>query len=344
MKQIKCQPSSIKTGAMFLAATAILAFSAQGVFAQSNDFFSSTQSADLRASAATPEAPGFDPCRGGTAGAGGSSCTGAGANKPLLDPINLGDTATNTAGLFAKLGPGAVTDNMFGVVERPANPQQCTTGGGTFGSNLLNCGEGKWDPSFQGQTIPPLGGAGGAILTSAMATNTPIDMDSGAGTAAHMHSRVENGFVWNPTASDVPVPVNLVGLTPIATTPAAQNCTGVTAGSGAARVCGQFFMNQDTALSATTSSVVNLSASWNTRADTTTDGAMLGAPVVAWESHIVQSEFIGGGTFDQTLQGSFTYNGSATSPATFPSVQYPNGESFTNRSGGPGVIVETVPN
>jgi hypothetical protein len=254
--------------------------------------------------------------------------------------------------MFAKLGPGAVTDNMFGIVERPTgsalqdcNPGASITlvGSSIFGSNLLNCGDAKYDPTLQGQSIPPTGGAGGSVLTSAMATNTPIDMDSGAGTAAHHHSRMENGFVWNPTAASVDMPVTLAGLPTIATAPAAPPCAGVTAGSGRARVCGQFFMTEETALSASTSVTVSQSTSWNTQVDTAVDGTMIGNPVIAWESRIVQSEFIGGGTFDQTLQGQFTYN-APSNIAVFPSTQYPNGQSFTNQSGGPGTIIESVPN
>src|SRR5581483_876008 len=340
MKQIKHRPSSIKTGAMFLAATAVLAFSSQGAFAQSNDFFSSTQSTDLRATAASPAAPGFDPCRGGTAGGGSgnsaSSCTGAGANKPLLDPSNLGDSVSNTAGLFARLGPGAVTDNMFGIIEHPANPLQCGGAGAIAGGNALNCGDGKVDETSQGQVIPQVG----AILSSFMATNTPIDVDSGpasgTGSGAHMHSRVENGFVWNPTTTNnVAIPVNLVGLpATIATAPTAKTCDAAATNgpNGTSTVCGQFFMIQDTALSDTTNQLVHLAASWNTKVDNTNSGNLLGGPVLTWESHIVQSEFTGGGTFDQTLQGSFTYNGTppgtGVNPPPFPPTQYPNGQSF----------------
>ena len=229
-----------------------------------------------------------------------------------MDPSILGNSATNTAGLFTILGPGAVTDNMFGIVVHPTQPGRCSAGAGIDATNGtitagdgLNCGDGKYDPTTQGQTIPDVG----ANLTQAMATNVSIDMRSCAaptpdevscaGDPSQHHSRMEIGFVWHPTGAAVAIPINLTGLPTIATAPAAQNCAAGAGGNS--KVCGQFFMDETTALGSSTSMTVSQSASWNTSNDPT--GGMLGAPVVSWESHIVQSEFVGGGTFDQTLQG-----------------------------------------
>lgn len=331
MKQITHHQGSIRAMAMLLVAIAVLTFSPQGAFAQANDFFSSTQSDNQRSTATTPTAPGFDPCRGGTATA--TSCVAPLASSPpLLDPRNLGDNATNTAGLFAKLGPGAVTDNMFGIIERPTNPLAC---GGisvfTGGPGELNCGSTKFDLTSQNQTIPTVG----TNLTTAMVSNTTIDMASGTGDAQH-RSQMENAFVWNPTAGSITMPVNPLNMPTIVTTPAAQLCLG---GSAAApRVCGQFSLKETTALSAGTNVAVSQTASWST---TNSDaGAMGGNPIVTWESRIVQAEFVGGGTFDQTLQGSFTYN----DITSFTATQYPNGQSQTIRaSNGGEVPVESIP-
>ncbi|MBI3803364.1 MAG: hypothetical protein HY282_06335 [Nitrospirae bacterium] len=318
--------TSTKKIALLVAAIGILALSCQAAFAQSNDFFSNTQSTDLRAAAGTPTAPGFDPCRGGTT-INSTTCSGATAgSEPLLDAVNL-------TTLFPKLGPGAVTDNMFGKVERPTGAfiLQCNSGA-SFGADRLNCGDGKWDPSLEGQTLP----TAGTNLTSAMAVNTPIDMDSGSGTAAHHHSQMESGFVWNPTNGAITVPVNTANMPNIVGAPTADSCA---AGSTAnPRVCGQDSLIETTAFDASTEVVVSLATSWSTTNDAA--GTMGGNPTVSWRSHIVQGEFVGGGTFDQTLQGSFVYNG--TNPS-FNATQYPNGESFTIRAGGGGSPVETIP-
>lgn len=332
---------SIKKMAQFVLSIGILAFSVQGVRAQSNDFFSNTQSLDLRSSGSNG-APGFNPCAGGVNPT-STSCTGAPAgSEPLLDPINLGNGTT--AGLFEKTGPGAVTDNMFGIVERPANPLTCSGQGAGLlsGTGTLNCGHGKFDPSTQGQTIP----TSGTLLTGVMAVNTPIDMTScGAGSTmlacannASLHrSQVEDAFVWHPivNGSSETLPVNTANMPTIIAAPAAKTCLAPTV-VGTIRVCGQASMTETTALGTATTVVVSLATDWATTNDTA--GTMGTAPTINWESKIVQSEMIGGGTFDQTLSGSFIYNGTS-----FPLTQYPNGQSFTIRAGGSGTPVESTP-
>jgi hypothetical protein len=330
---------SIKKTALFVLGLGILAFSVQGAYAQSNDFFSNTQSLDERSSGSDGK-PGFNPCAGDPSPT-STSCLPTNGNIPLLHANNLGNSGTNTAGLFEKTGPGAITDNMFGIVERPANPLQCESvqGAGVLfnGVGSLNCGDGKFDPSTQNQTIP----TAGTPLTGAMAVNTPIDMTScGAGSTmgacandpALHRSQVEEAFVWNPTGFPVDLPVNTANMPTIIAAPAAKTCSGGSAGSPT--VCGQSSMIETTALGTTTTVVVSLAADWAT---TNTGGVMGAPPDVNWESKIVQSEMMGGGTFDQTLSGVFKYN----NPAIFPSTQYPNGQSFTIRAGGgsgPGLI------
>ncbi|MCG3117253.1 MAG: hypothetical protein LLH30_16415 [Candidatus Manganitrophus sp. SA1] len=331
---------SIKKITLFFLGIGILAFSVQGAYAQALDFFSNTQSLDLRSSG-SDGAPGFNPCAGGTV-VNSTTCTGApGGSEPLLDPLNLGN-GTTTAGLFEKTGPGAVTDNMFGIVERPASPLTCgAQGAGVLagGVGSLNCGDGKFDPSTQDQTIP----TSGTNLTGAMAVNTPIDMTScGAGTTmgacannASLHrSQVEDAFVWNPTGSTVNLPVNTANMPTIIAAPAAKTCAAGSAANPA--VCGQASMIETTALGTTTTVVVSLATDWATT--NSAAGVMGTAPTVNWESKIVQSEMIGGGTFDQTLSGSFLYNG-----GSFTATAYPNGESFTIRAGGGGSPDEAIP-
>lgn len=332
---------SIKKITLFFLGIGILALSVQGAYAQALDFFSNTQSLDLRSSGSNG-APGFNPCAGGVNPT-STSCTGApGGSEPLLDALNLGNSGTNTAGLFERTGPGAVTDNMFGIVERPASPLTCgTQGAGVLdgGVGSLNCGDGKFDPSTQNQTIP----TSGTNLTGAMAVNTPIDMTScGAGTTmgacannASLHrSQVEDAFVWNPTGSTVNLPVNTANMPTIIAAPAAKTCAAGSTANPA--VCGQASMIETTALGTTTTVVVSLATDWATT--NSAAGVMGTAPTVNWESKIVQSEMIGGGTFDQTLSGSFLYNG-----GSFTATAYPNGQSFTIRAGGGGSPDEAIP-
>ncbi|WDT75808.1 MAG: hypothetical protein MPW16_00905 [Candidatus Manganitrophus sp.] len=55
---------SIKKITLFFLGIGILALSVQGAYAQALDFFSNTQSLDLRSSG-SDGAPGFNPCAGG---------------------------------------------------------------------------------------------------------------------------------------------------------------------------------------------------------------------------------------------------------------------------------------
>ncbi|MDC4226946.1 MAG: hypothetical protein MPW15_22575 [Candidatus Manganitrophus sp.] len=82
--------------------------------------------------------------------------------------------------------------------------------------------------------------------------------------------------------------------------PAAKTCAAGSTANPA--VCGQASMIETTALGTTTTVVVSLATDWATT--NSAAGVMGTAPTVNWESKIVQSEMIGGGTFDQTLSGS----------------------------------------
>ncbi|MFQ5779428.1 MAG: hypothetical protein ACE5HN_01420 [Nitrospiria bacterium] len=146
-------------------------------FAQVDANFN-TQVNNLRSSTARPDDLGFDPCAGNTS-----------------TVIGICTTATATALLFnvpgfSTLGPGAVTDNMFGIISGPALGTTAGTGDdtpttrcapgfetanfdnqpGISGLRGLNCGDIRINATLQGQditTFPPgtlvpntLGGAG----------------------------------------------------------------------------------------------------------------------------------------------------------------------------------------
>ncbi len=313
MKQITHRSGFARGAVMLLAAIIISAFSFQGAFAQSQDFFSNTQSTDQRSNASDGK-PGFNPCGNGVVAAGGLSCAGS-TGAHLLSSANITT--------FIKLGPGAVTDNMFGVVsgaDASVTPRPTTQCGVVTNASLagLNCGDLRFDPATQGQTIPTVG----TNLTGVMTTNEPMDNNSGIGAARH-RSQFENGFVWNPTTTPQTMPVNPANM-PFAAT--ANTCPAGTAANPA--VCGQQSLIETTALSGTQNSVVSQLASFNTTNNAA--GVMGTAPTVSWRSSIVQDDVVGtGGAFTQTLEGSFVYN-----VGVFDPVQYPTGQSFTLRSSG----------
>lgn len=295
--------------------------------AEAADFFTNSQTADQRSNGADGN-PGYNPCVGGTLTT--TSCTGG---NGMLTKIST----------FITLGPGAVTDNMFGLVSGSAlgadglaggignnadtAVTKCAPGlgsanGDSNGLRGLNCGDLRINTAQQGQTIPTTG----TNLTAALISNVSMDMNSGVGASLH-RSQIEEGFVWNPTASVVALPVTPANMPTIAgVTPTADSCAAGTALNPV--VCGQQSMQETTGLSATTTVKVDQVTSWTTT--NSVAGAMGPNPTVFWRMKINQADVVGtGGAFVQELSGAFEYNKVGTS---FPSTQYPNGESFTNGS------------
>jgi len=145
------------------------------LLAQTNDFFTNTQSSGLLASSAAG-------CPSGT------TCTANGPGFNPTDLVNHADPNSTIVGttkivggtrpFFSQLGPGAITDNLFGAISQihPGNdatpntsddqplcgtlPGDPNTGAGVapnaVGANNsgLNCGDLRFDPTSQGQTIP----------------------------------------------------------------------------------------------------------------------------------------------------------------------------------------------
>jgi hypothetical protein len=138
----------------------ITALPIQG-YAQSNDFFSHTQGTD-RLSTGTggscPNCPGFNPDQlirhaGADPGGGATFSQSISTTAP-----SLGGTVTGP--FFNQLGPGAVTDNMFGIISQAGtDPAKCgvdtTRGGGTPPTSTgLNCGDLRFDYTSQLITVP----------------------------------------------------------------------------------------------------------------------------------------------------------------------------------------------
>ncbi len=192
-----------------------LLMSAKTIHAQV-DFIRSTIAVNHRSSPVRGQTtfPGFNPCDSLTATSTNCPITTAG---PLLSKFNIDPTPSATTGLFSLTGPGAITDNMFGIVEDvSANPGLCglfaDDGARHIGAGELNCGEIRVDPWTQGVGIL-------AFMASGQGGHINIDIKfngdfSGAETPGTTHTafNFENLFHWDavnwdagfPTAALVP--------------------------------------------------------------------------------------------------------------------------------------------
>lgn len=307
-----------------------------GTSAQAVDFNISTQLTDLRSSGSDNN-PGFNPCRGGARAADGT-CGGPavalnGTAAALLDLDNLQT-------IFPSLGPGAVTDNMFGLVSgadaTPAasgGPIPVTACGKVTNASLagLNCGDLRFDPGSQGQPfsdvtftgantlVTPAGGLN--MNTQFIADFCPggatVTCDNGSGaqkSAAHTGFNIANNFNFQ----------FLTGTTGVSSgTDNVRQVTAVkTTGIGTEGTPG------------TGDQIVVVNASWATTAANPSSNNPASSPTnltVNWTQNISDPDQsgTGSGSFVQNISGSFVYHAPAT-PAI--SAQYPNGKTQTERS------------
>ncbi|HIE65144.1 MAG TPA: hypothetical protein EYG28_04345 [Nitrospiria bacterium] len=358
MYKIKSKAWHVSSGiAVAVLSLGIIAFSVGDAYAQTSDFFSSTQSTDKRAGlgsavvapgsvAATN--PGFNPCSGGgllpaTRDAGGACLNADGTS--LLSLTNL--TAT-----FQQAGPGAITDNMFGIVSgADASLTPITTGkcGKLTNAALggLNCGSLRITPDAQGQVIPSFPAAN--TLTSIQSGNFDLAFDSNPLLAGHMGMNLTNRFVWIPNATGSTAAVG----TQIA-------CAALAGGSGTTpNICSDQRMRQVTQIGAgvvgtevapgPADQVVDITTVFQTLS--TTDTSIAGLPPAAFNvvmtSTITDPDMTGGGAgFSQTIGFTFIHNelvpdglGAATQVFACPGTvvgnictQYPDGQSMTSGS------------
>lgn len=338
MERFKRTTGLGKTFTVALVASALLVFSSGILRAQTpgQDFFTNVVQTELRTAGAGDGLPGFNPCgTGGTVATGGLSCADAVVGTPaagdgLLSGTNVLDStgAVDAPGLFAKLGPGAVTDNMFGLVLKPLDPTRCGADGSSISTLVspgeLNCGNVRFDPMTQGQIIPNRGD----LLTSVLSSNTTVDVPPlvvGVSSLTDHTSQMQNAFVWNPLTSSVLLPTG-------------QTCAPR---DGQARVCSFQSLDDVTTLgTGGKAASVSLVSSWTTGQNELVTAGVLSSsmtnaqPAITWSSVINQAEMGGtGGDFEISTSGSFNYHAAipGSSPILFfPLTQYPTGLSFSD--------------
>jgi len=327
-----------------------------------DDFFSVTVNTNLRAvpgSATAGTLPGFNPCPGDTTtgSAVGTICTPPAGSSALLAPSNIGTSCSENVanglgtckiGLFEQLGPGAVTDNMFGMITAPANPAVCTprlsatVATSPVGLNLgLNCGDLHFDAASQGQNIPVEGNP----LSGQFVSSTTMQADFSPNADAHTGFNFSNSFTWDPTCKTSAGVSQAVCITATQSVMQVTNLVPGGAGTFAAPGTGdQVFQSTGTfSLTGQSSDPTKNTAA----SDPTSSG-----PLITWTQVIQDPEQSGTAAigFSQNLAGTFTYNqtpglefGCPAGPTTQGCSQYPNGQSQTLRSTGAASAAETLP-
>jgi hypothetical protein len=333
--KVSVVPLLLLGGVLILAGTEALA--------QPVNFNMNTQLVDLRSNGSDNN-PGFHPCKGGTRQPDGT-CGGAlvldSSALALLDPDNL-------IGTFPTLGPGAVTDNMFGIVAgTDPGPDNILGNADDIGVEAcgktntiivgLNCGNLRFDPNSQGQltlTTDPntlVTPAAGLNMNSQFIADfcpgpgpAVTDCSDGEATpaqkiAAHTGFNITNNFNFKfltGTTSEVTASQNMRQVTAVKTTGIGiQDDPPGPAGPG------------------TGDQVVVITASWATTPANPSSNNPATNPnnlTVSWTQFISDPDQsgTGSGSFTQNIAGSFGYNAVAAAV----SAQYPSGKTQTERS------------
>lgn len=296
--------------------------------AQTGDFFSNTQGIDrlsTGSAGACPNCPGFNPDR---------LIRHSGTDPDGAGPITFSQTITTTAPslggtvsgpFFNLLGPGAVTDNLFGIISDPgADPAKCgvNTSTGVVPTSVgLNCGDLRFDPASQGMTLPASPAAD--ILTSTLFSPSTFLGDFAPSTDDHTGLDLKNRFIWSRTTTtltdgDLSVTCTTATFACIGSKQQQLQVTplvGGAAGTLASPGSGEQNFNQTTDWTLTNSS-----------------GNIFTAPTINWTLQF--NDPIRDNNNQTRLQtgamsGSFTYQGADTSATTFPGVTVPFVRSST---------------
>lgn len=315
----------------FIYLSLLLLLHPLSAWGQSQDFFSNTQGIDrlsTGSAGACPNCPGFNPDR---------LIRHSGIDPDGSGPISFSQSITTTAPslggtvtgpFFNQLGPGAVTDNMFGQVSSTgSNPTKC---GSTPGLDGLNCGDLRFDPFSQGMTLLD---APTDNLSSLIAGASAFRGDFSPSTDDHLGIDLKNQFVWSRTTAPV-----TDGDLSVTCTIATFTCMGINQQ-----------VHQVTALQTSTNPTTrglavtpisagtldfpgsgeqtfDLTSSWNQR---NSSGSNFGFPRVSWSLQFkdpIQDDNNQTRMDSGVISGSFTYN----SPGTFPTVSFPMVSSSTD--------------
>jgi len=276
---------------------------------------------------------GFDPCKGGTNA--GGICNAA--TGPLLSINNVGSSVA--VGVFSKLGPGAVTDNMFGTISSKAlgatsglgddtETTNCAPGTGTTnfdvsingGLNGLNCGSIRINAAQQGQVFPSgvnsLGLEGSGTVNTVTKNMSFTDDTCGLGStgcplSSHVGFDLINNFTFtmNKDGAGVATPSD-------ATTTSAQMIRQVTAVNPGAPIGTLTTPGGGDQLFEVSTSFTAAFSPDTANGDPASDKGpdlILGTAddiniVVTWSQTIEDPDQSGtsGAKFEQTLSGSFT--------------------------------------
>ncbi|TAK02205.1 MAG: hypothetical protein EPO39_13575 [Candidatus Manganitrophaceae bacterium] len=176
-------------------------------WSQTSDFFSNTQGIDRLSTGSTgscPNCPGFNPDR--LIRHSGIDPDGSG---PISFSQSISTTAPSLGGtvegpFFNLLGPGAVTDNMFGMISRAgADPAKCgidVTGAGTLPTSTgLNCGDIRFNRTSQLVTVPNTPGTEG--LTSLVTQPAVFSGDFFPSTDDHLGINLTHTFIRSRTTA-----------------------------------------------------------------------------------------------------------------------------------------------
>lgn len=298
---------------------------------QSQDFFSNTQSIDrlsTGSAGACPNCPGFNP---------DSLIRHSGIDPDGNGPISFSQTLTTTAPslggavtgpFFNQLGPGAVTDNMFGQISSTgANPTKC---GQAQGLDGLNCGDIRFDPFSQGMTLPD---APTDNLSSMIAGASAFLGDFSPSTDDHVGFNLKNRFIWSrttapltdadlsvtctvPTFTCIGIKGQVHQVTPLqtSTNPTTRGLavTPISAGTVDAPGSGE--------------QIFDLTASWTLNGSS---AGSFGFPRVSWSLQFndpIQDDNNQTRMESGLISGSFVYN----SPGIFPTVSFPMVSSSTD--------------
>lgn len=230
---------------------------------------------------------------------------------------------------FNRTGPGAITDNMFGIISSSdpgpdtvlgtgddITTARCGRTAGSIANNLagLNCGDIRFDPTSQGMSIPS-GGNSLQPFTSSFPTEGDFCALGGtdclsAGsqlTDPHMGYLADNVFHWAPCGSVTGGPPAPPGCT-TSSQKERQVVNYISGGSGTLDAPGHG------------DQLMHITSAWQTNNSSPTG---FDAPKVDWTQYVYSpGGYADQGEMQQNDSGTLQYSGNNS---VLPTVTYPAG-------------------